>query len=1131
MLARLAGGAHLTDSPPDCTPKLVDLLSFRHCWSDLRRVPAAGATPRLERHCSVNSVVSQSVLVRDCCQLLLGVPSHSFLLVQSADNSTHCRTVFTARPGLCTERVSCTALLSMVRNPLRCGNLYRQLCVFKDSRSPSTTGVKYRGGVQTALLSGIDTCMNLYRAAIVSLCCGNGHQVSLLRLCRLTRPALRVLCVLEAAVRPLISNPSVPPMLLLSHLYRLLASYSRPTDINLTAALLNRALRPYLHFLTTWVFAGCCDYTDREFPIWSAHESATECSGEYSWGRGFNGAVSGSDCDHPEFLRSISAAVFQCGSTLNVLKLCKSDHWLCGKLSGSRIDFSAAFSVAALQRIRSTIEQYECDAVRCAAPSYTDQIQQQRRAEHKLRVEAQTRASQTLATLQRAVEQHRNHKRQQVRRKQAATRAEMDRVSGEQRLHKQLQNQLQAARDKQRQLRVEVCDSRRQLKLRVDRVTRLRQLAGSFSLPQCLPDRRGDGDTCEKQLYSPALLERAQLSPVATLRRPHSLDSIASVGVDSVERCDFPRTSSSVDSLTSSETRHSLDLAAVNTESQPTIGSSFDGFGPDKHKSDTDTAPCCSQTDSTQTVATISTPSSDHQEQNVSTAVVLRRKVSRTGADRGADVPARVRVSSADTAALVADRVGDAILHRRRRVRSVHGHVSDSRVQLMIHGPVPSGNGRDQAGDSLASTGSRDSNAVRQWRSCSDISVSDSVAHTDADSRVADISATVAYQHDVFRAPVAQFDRVQWSSSATVAAGDARTGSRESAAAVVEGESVAGVLLQSLWLPLRCQQTLVNRALVTHLLTEAQLLSQLWAVRQLLMFGDGLFASLLCHQVSLLLSADRLADPVALKQALDTAVSGSMLADSSLADNVSFVLRAGADPGESGAQSEPTPLPSGSLCGLRLDYHAGWPHCIVLTAPAKRQYQRVFHVMLGLQRALSALQQLSWRDRWLEDVEDQLSRRRLHLCRHRMLFVVRALHDSIAGQLLHVGWAELLTQLERPQLTVYQLCAAHERYATSAVQRALLDEVHAPLLEAVSQLLGVVVKFHMLTMGGYSRQAGALVRTGEQFDEVCRHLYQRLNRLRARRYQPHLNDLAVRLNFSGFYTRLYAHRIAASSSC
>ncbi|KAF0288203.1 Gamma-tubulin complex component 6 [Amphibalanus amphitrite] len=153
---------------------------------------------------------------------------------------------------------------------------------------------------------------------------------------------------------------------------------------------------------------------------------------------------------------------------------------------------------------------------------------------------------------------------------------------------------------------------------------------------------------------------------------------------------------------------------------------------------------------------------------------------------------------------------------------------------------------------------------------------------------------------------------------------------------------------------------------------------------------------------------------------------------------------------------------------------------------------------------------------------------RLQLCRHEMQHFVLALQGYLTGQVLQVSWAELRRELLVSVHTLDELRAAHVGYIRHAARRCLLNAKSEPIMKIVQDVLRIVLKFHaQLSAVQWTVDAdgqvvhptfAAVMKTHRQFSGYSRFLFKVVNKTKDRFYQPHLNDLANRLNFNGFYT-------------
>ena len=344
------------------------------------------------------------------------------------------------------------------------------------------------------------------------------------------------------------------------------------------------------------------------------------------------------------------------------------------------------------------------------------------------------------------------------------------------------------------------------------------------------------------------------------------------------------------------------------------------------------------------------------------------------------------------------------------------------------------------------------------------------------------------------------------------------------------------ILHNSILVPLRSQARLVNSALLNHLLVERQLAEHFSALRNYLLLADGEFGRQLvvslCQLGQTMAEPGRLAgqlhchlvtggppphllSPATLNRVLDTAINGSVSAGADpLSRHLTFLL----DQADSGRNL--------GIPGLSLTYQAAWPHNIVLSLETVAKYSNILDFQLELRLALLSLE-LDWASENLAQRKDRKSHRRLlhkvSLMRHEMLNFLRNLRDYVASQILEISWLEFQDNLLHRVTCLDDLIAVHEKYLNRALFRCLLNSKAAPVMKIVRDIFSSITRFSGIISsrlsGDLADSRQAIEKQYYVFKEYSRYLFKLVTKLNARGYQPHLQDLILRLNFNEYYDR------------
>jgi hypothetical protein len=342
------------------------------------------------------------------------------------------------------------------------------------------------------------------------------------------------------------------------------------------------------------------------------------------------------------------------------------------------------------------------------------------------------------------------------------------------------------------------------------------------------------------------------------------------------------------------------------------------------------------------------------------------------------------------------------------------------------------------------------------------------------------------------------------------------------------------ILQNSILIPLRVQSRLVNTALLNHLLVDRQLVDHFDALRKYLLLADGEFGRQLvlslCHLGQTIDQPGQLAgqlhshlwsgappphllSPASLNRVLDSALAGSVSGSSDpMASHLTFLL-------DQVACTRTIGIP-----GLSLTYQAGWPANIVLTPDTVAKYSTILDFMIELRLAMVALE-LDWANENLvlrrDEKTDKLILHNINLMRHEMMNFLRNLHAYISCQVLEVSWIEFQDNLKNKVTCLDDLISLHEKYLQRALFRCLLNSKAAPVMKIITDIFSSITRFSGMVgcrLSGDSAENWVNIQKQYGvFRQYSRFLYAVVSKLSARGYQPHLQDLLLRLNFNGFY--------------
>ncbi|KAJ8321814.1 hypothetical protein KUTeg_000285 [Tegillarca granosa] len=335
------------------------------------------------------------------------------------------------------------------------------------------------------------------------------------------------------------------------------------------------------------------------------------------------------------------------------------------------------------------------------------------------------------------------------------------------------------------------------------------------------------------------------------------------------------------------------------------------------------------------------------------------------------------------------------------------------------------------------------------------------------------------------------------------------------------------LLKHSITTPLMAQISLVNDCVINYMTTEMQIDQHFLALHRYLFMADGDFAQILSDILLEKLASNpkiqELLNPVFLNGALTKSLQLSMHTDDQYADNLSFAVRYIPNVLQQNVHD--------TLDCLELRYKVKWPVNIIITDKCITKYSKVFSFMLQLKRVVWVLKDV-WhklkRDALVHKVGSSSQFRQLQLYRQEMQHFVKVMQGYITNQIIHVAWQELQEALANDVKNLDDLHRVHTDYLDRAIFRCLLNKKAAPLMKIIQDIFCLILKFRTQLINAtwlQSADAGEMTNTAfsslqtsyKAFREYSCFLFKVVNKLAIRGYQPHLQELLLRLNFNDYY--------------
>uniref|UniRef100_A0A672ZF40 Gamma-tubulin complex component 6 n=1 Tax=Sphaeramia orbicularis TaxID=375764 RepID=A0A672ZF40_9TELE len=315
---------------------------------------------------------SQTQLVTDLLNVLIGVASTTFPLNQSVQ--------FDVRPGVCVSGASPESVSRLLGELAQYGTYYLRLSRF------SLQSADKKGLVFQAFTGGLRKYLHYYRACVLS----TPPTLSLLTIGFLFRKVghqLRYLSELCCVDGPLGAGQATFPVVsvllsgvkLLSYLYNEAQNNCSNENYPVLLSLLKRSCEPYTRFVSDWVYSGVFRDVYGEFMI-QVNEEYLSFRDKHFWVQGYTLISKDVEDCVPIFLRHIANDVYVCGKTINLLKICCPQHYICwSELPVPRI--AVTFSLQEVEEIEKDCAVYRGRMERIAKHSAVSREEQALRTE------------------------------------------------------------------------------------------------------------------------------------------------------------------------------------------------------------------------------------------------------------------------------------------------------------------------------------------------------------------------------------------------------------------------------------------------------------------------------------------------------------------------------------------------------------------------------------------------------------------------------------------------------------------------------------------------------------------------------------------------------------------------------
>ncbi|RVE71573.1 hypothetical protein OJAV_G00053230 [Oryzias javanicus] len=309
---------------------------------------------------------SQTQLVSDLLNVLIGVASSTFPLNQNVQ--------FDVRPGVCISGASPESVSRLLGELAQYGTYYLRLSRF------SLQSADKRGLVFQAFTGGLRKYLHYYRACVLS----TPPTLNLLTISFLFRKVgrqLRYLSELCCVDGLLGAGQATFPVgiKLLSYLYNEAQNNCSNENYPVLLSLLKSSCAPYTRFVSDWVYNGVFRDVYGEFMI-QVNEEYLNFRDKHFWIQGYTLISKDVEDCVPIFLKHIANDVYVCGKTINLLKICCPQHYICwSELPAPRI--AVTFSLQEVEEIERECAVYRGRMERIAKHSAVSREEQALRTE------------------------------------------------------------------------------------------------------------------------------------------------------------------------------------------------------------------------------------------------------------------------------------------------------------------------------------------------------------------------------------------------------------------------------------------------------------------------------------------------------------------------------------------------------------------------------------------------------------------------------------------------------------------------------------------------------------------------------------------------------------------------------
>eukprot|EP00092_Neocalanus_flemingeri_P034456 GFUD01037467.1.p1 GENE.GFUD01037467.1~~GFUD01037467.1.p1 ORF type:complete len:1338 (+),score=286.80 GFUD01037467.1:40-4053(+) len=1026
-------------------------------------------------------IIPTSCLTAGVGYLLAGIPSTIFPFCPASQS-------FSLVPGTCLAGVSPECLASLCDEYIQAGNIAKRLEEF-------CVEDLHLGNVFGGFKTGIRAFLRVYTNAVVTLSIKFGSNISEME--QVLRPLIRQISFL-GAVCDLQSHPSGLSYLptgvsLLSKLLDVSVHVSNKVVHLLLIALLTASASPYFRFLKSWLFSGEVDGNPGEFGLEIDPRFINAKDSSY-WNFAYNLIpIEGSS-----FLSDIQQKVILTGKSLALLKLICPDHFLAGKFR--HLQPNIKLSVAANDQVylKTVCQKYEQELI-IIAKQMTDSLADKKSKEEAERIEKiKAIIARNKEVEKRIDEQDKKIKEERIRKQKEQ--------------YEDFQNQIKLTKERKLREKEDKAEEERRIdgeaqrmddevkKREEDDRKRIEEFYAKLNAEAELRERRAEWrmKRCDPSLKSKRVVLQRDISN--TIENMMRLNKSP---LKSKPRSDIEEDDISYPKLKFENDEMGNVIVMVEDQEGNLISESFEGFNDlsqevqNKLKNDNfDSLPEETKELICKSIVT--------KNINETTDSVFDEKIKTSPFGP-------IHTRSQNKAMMLGSNIP---MHyenvNRPSNKSVERDANGNPYYDAVDGTPRKRSGNSQPIERLLYP-------LRYYDK-----KSDNFTPTKTELVLSHLDKPSPYTKTF---PIIQSPTLH------------EIGGQTPASTPADGQAFAPltlILQNSILIPLRVQSRLVNSALLNHMLVDRQLVDHFLALRKYLLLADGEFGRQLvlslCQLGQTMDQPSRLAgqlhshlwsgappphllSPASLNRVLDSALAGSVSGSSDpMASHLTFLL------------DQVTYTRTLGIPGLSLTYQAGWPANIILTPETVGKYSTILDFMIELRLAMVALE-LDWANENLvlrrDKKTDKHVLHKINLMRHEMMNFLRNLHAYVSCQVLEVSWLEFQDNLTNKVTCMDDLISLHEKYLQRALFRCLLNSKAAPVMKIITDIFSSITRFSGMVGSRFNGDSTEnwlnIQKQYGVFRQYSRFLFSVVSKLSARGYQPHLQDLLLRLNFNGFY--------------